>query len=99
MKIKNKETTFRKLQEQMKFNTKRISLYKALTPFCMLLFVVVAFTSFYTNLNSSNSFNQFVLIGLMVALFITLVMFNFGIEKRQKKNKDLDFKIYNLLKL
>lgn len=99
MKIKNKETAFRKLQEQMRFNTKRISLYKALTPFCMLLFVVVAFTSFYTNLNSSNSFNQFVLIGLMVALFITLAMFNFGIEKRQKKNKDLDYKIYNLLKL
>lgn len=99
MKIKNKETTFRKLQEQIKFNTKRISLYKALTPFCMLLFVVVAFTTFYTNLNSSNSVSQFVLIGLMIGLFITLAMFKFSIEKRQKKNKDLDYKIYNLLKL
>jgi NAD/NADP transhydrogenase beta subunit len=99
MKIKNKETTFRKLQQQIKFNSKRITLYKTLTPFCMLLFVIVAFITFYSNLISSDSLNQFVLIGLMVALFFTLTMFNFGIEKRQKKNKDLDYEIYNLLKL
>jgi hypothetical protein len=65
----------------------------------MLLFVIVAFITFYSNLISSDSLNQFVLIGLMVALFFTLTMFNFGIEKRQKKNKDLDYEIYNLLKL
>lgn len=99
MKIKNKETAFRILQEQIKTNTKRISLYKSLSPICMFLFVVAAFLTFYTNINSNNSLNQFVLISVMVLLFFTLALFNYSIEKRQKKNKDLDYKIYNLLKL
>ena len=76
MELKNKEITFRKLQMQIKKNSKSINLYKKWIPVLMLVFIA-----------------------MLVMVFLTLTRFHVSIHKMQKENRNLDSKIYDLLKL
>ena len=99
MEIKNKEAAFRKLQKQIKSNTKSISIYKKLIPVLMLLFVFNAFFMLYFNVKNieSNIENLFVIIFILTFLILTL--FRIYTLRKKKENRDLDVKIYNLLRL
>jgi hypothetical protein len=99
MELKSKEEVFRKLQKQIKRNTKSIVVYKKISPVLMLLFVFNAFIMFYNGIkNVENSF-QGLFVSLLVLIFLTLMLFHFFIVKKKKENKNLDIEIYKLLRL
>lgn len=99
MELKNKEITFRKLQMQIKKNSKSINLYKKWIPVLMLVFIVGSFSTFYFKANNILNTEQFVFIAMLVMVFLTLTRFHVSIHKMQKENRNLDSKIYDLLKL
>ncbi len=99
MELKSKEEAFRKLQMQIKINSKYILVYKRLSPILMLLFVFSAFTMFYFNLLKAEANLQGVIAILLVLLFTTLTIFHFAIVRKKTENRNLDSEIYKLLKL
>ena len=99
MELKSKEKAFRKLQQQIKINSKNILVYKRLSPILMLLFVFSAFIMFYFSLLKAES-NLYRLIAvLLVLLFSALTIFHFAIVRKKKENRHLDTEIYKLLRL
>lgn len=99
MESETKEKTFERLQREIENNSKSILLYKKWSPVLMLLFVGIAFLMFYFNLKETFINVQALFNGVLVLIFLTLTIFHFTILKKTKKNKNLDTKIYNLLKL
>ena len=99
MELKSKEKAFIKLQQQIKTNSKKILVYKRLSPILMLLFVFVAFIMFYFSLLKSESNLQRLIVGLLVLLFSALTIFHFAIVRKKKENRNLDTEIYKLLRL
>lgn len=99
MELKSKEITFRRLQKQIQKNSKSIDLYKRWIPVLMLVFIVGSFSTFYFKANNILNSEQFVFIGMLIMVFLTLTRFHLNILKKQKENRNLDTKIYDLLKL
>lgn len=99
MELKNKEITFRKLQQQIKENSKSIDLYKRWIPVLMLLFIAGSFITFYFKANNILNTEQFLFVGVLIIVFLILTRFHLSILKMKKENRSLDTKIYNLLKL
>lgn len=99
MEIKNKEAAFRKLQKQIKSNTKSISVYKKLIPVFMLLFVFNAFFMLYFNVKNVESNVESLFVVMLILTFFTLTFFRVFTLRKKKENRILDTKIYNLLRL
>ena len=99
MELKSKEKTFRKLQKQIKINSKNIIVYKKLSPILMMLFVFSAFIMFYFSLLKTESNLQRLIGILLVLLFSALAIFHFAIVRKKKENRNLDTEIYKLLRL
>ena len=99
MEFKNKEEAFRKLQKQIKSNTRSISVYKRLSPVLMSLFVFNAFIMFYNSIKNVENTIQVLFVSLLILIFLTLSLFHFSIVKKKKENRSLDIEIYKLLRL
>jgi len=99
MELKSKEESFRKLQLQIKNNSKSILVYKKLSPILMLLFVFNAFIMFYFSLLKTESNLQRLTAILLVLLFSALTIFHFAMVKKKNENRNLDTEIYKLLRL
>lgn len=99
MDVKSKEEAFRKLQMQIKINSKNILVYNRLSPILMLLFVFSAFIMFYFSLLKIDSSLQGLIAILLVFLFSALSIFHFAIVRKKNENRNLDAEIYKLLRL
>lgn len=99
MEPKKKEIIFRELQLQIDNNTQLILTYKKISPIVMLLFIILAFFTFYNNSIRVHNANQVFFICTQIILFMVLILFYITIENKKKQNKRLNHKIYNLLKL
>jgi len=99
MELKSKEKAFRKLQQQIKINSKDILVYKKLSPILMLLFVISAFIMFYFSTLKGGSDLQILIAVLLVLLFSVLTIFHFVILRKKIENRNLDAEIYKLLRL
>lgn len=99
MDIQLKKTRFKQIQHKIKNNNKLIQIFKGMSPYLMILFMMISFLTFYNNLTKVNDNLQEVFIIVLISIFILLAFFNHVILKKKEENKKLDTKIYHLLKL
>lgn len=99
MDLRYKERNFKSLQDRIEKNMKAIQLFKNTSPVLMSLFVIISFLMFYNNISNTDRLLQLLYIVVLAILFISLALFYYLIERKQKENIILDTKIYNLLKL
>ena len=100
MDFKKNEIIFRKLSQKMTINRKRITAFKMVASLLMVVFIVTAFFSLYSNnvLQDSHSFKTLFYVVLFVSFSIMLGAHLFIVSKI-KENRYLDTKIYHLMKL
>lgn len=100
MDFKKKEVLFRKLSQKMITNRKRIVIFKKGASILMVVFIITAFFSLYTNkmLQDSHNFKALFYVVLFVSFAIMLGA-HFFIVSKIKENRYLDTKIYHLMKL
>lgn len=99
MEISREEGRFNTLYKKLNNNKRGILFFQIASPIFMVLFVGLSFFTFYANITNASPFFKFMMITLMVVLFITLALFDYLINKKEKENKRLDAKIYKLLNL
>jgi hypothetical protein len=87
METESKKQKYKKLERKIKNNESLILVYKKLTPICMTLFVLTAFFSFYTSINNIGNSYGLLYAGTLILLFVTLTLFYFSINKKEKQNK------------
>jgi hypothetical protein len=99
MDIQQKKTRFKLIQDKIKNNKKRIQVFKRISPYLMFLFMMVSFLTFHNSLTEENEILRRVFVSVLVLVFVLLAFFSHVILKKKEENKELDTKIYHLLKL
>lgn len=99
MDLNSREEKFKSLQNRLRDNSQKISLYKSMSLVFMILFIITAFFTFYSRIGYTENFNQLVLVCLLMTSFFTLTLFHIRITSKEKENRILDFEIYKLLRL
>lgn len=100
MDLKKKKEKFKFLEREIKLNKLKIKLFKNIA-FCTTTVLVLMLIGvlYFSSLLSSNEFAMRGLSVFLITTSIVLFILNLFIKRKELENKELDVKIYRLLKL
>ncbi|TVZ55976.1 hypothetical protein OD91_1251 [Lutibacter sp. Hel_I_33_5] len=94
----DKENKFKTFTKKIKANKKLIEILRKGIISLVIIFITIAFITLY--FNSTNTINYSgVFYTILVLNFVSLIYIKHMITVKERENINLDYKIYNLLKL